>query len=71
MAWGVQSDKAVSVMAHLRGIEGSGMVGPSDTSGSPWPPLAICPCRVIDLNLLHRHNRDDVGDAMIRQTLNG
>jgi hypothetical protein len=27
-------------MAHPQGVEGLGMAGPSDTLGSPWPPLA-------------------------------
>jgi hypothetical protein len=33
--------KAVSGVAHPKGIEGSAMAGLSDTLGSPWPPLAI------------------------------
>jgi hypothetical protein len=35
---------AVSGVAHPQGVEGLGMVGFSDTLGSPWPPLAILPC---------------------------
>jgi hypothetical protein len=36
--------KAVSRVACPQGVEDLGMAGPSDTSGSPWPPLAIRPC---------------------------
>jgi hypothetical protein len=32
--------KAVSRVAHLQGVERYGVDGPSDTIGSPWPPLA-------------------------------
>jgi hypothetical protein len=38
------SHKAVSGVACLQGIEGYGMAGQDETLGSPWPPLAICPC---------------------------
>jgi hypothetical protein len=31
-------------VAHLQGVEGSGLAGPNDTSGCPWPPLAIHLC---------------------------
>jgi hypothetical protein len=43
-AWGVQRGrccKAVSGVAHLQEVKGSGMAGPGETLGSPWPPLAI------------------------------
>jgi hypothetical protein len=33
--------KAVSGVAHLQGVEGSGMAGPVKTLGSLWTPLAI------------------------------
>jgi hypothetical protein len=36
--------KTVLGVARPQGIEGLGMAGPSQTSGSPWPPLAIHPC---------------------------
>jgi hypothetical protein len=31
-------------VARPQGIEGQSMAGPFNTFGSPWPPLAICPC---------------------------
>jgi hypothetical protein len=34
--------EAVSGMARPQIVERSGMAGPHDTLGSPWPPLAIC-----------------------------
>jgi hypothetical protein len=34
---------AVSGVARPQGIEGLGIAGTSDISGSPWPPLAIHP----------------------------
>ena len=40
--------KAVSGVAHLQGVEGSGMAGPGETLGSPWPPLALHPCSLGD-----------------------
>jgi hypothetical protein len=37
--------KAVSGVAVCpHGIEGSGMAGPGESLGSPWPPLAIHSC---------------------------
>jgi hypothetical protein len=36
-------------VAHPQGIEGSGMAGPGETLGSPWPPLAIRPCFLLPL----------------------
>jgi hypothetical protein len=33
--------KTVSGVARLRDVEGLGLAGPSDTLGSPWPPLTI------------------------------
>jgi hypothetical protein len=33
--------KAVSAVARLQSVEGSGMAGPEETLGSPWIPLAI------------------------------
>jgi hypothetical protein len=36
--------KAGSRVARPQGVEGSSMVGPIHTLGSPWPPLAIRPC---------------------------
>jgi hypothetical protein len=36
--------KAVSGMALPQGVEGSGMAGPDETLGSPWPPLPSRPC---------------------------
>jgi hypothetical protein len=35
------SHKAVSGVACPQGVEGSGMAGPGETLGSPWPPIAI------------------------------
>jgi hypothetical protein len=32
--------RAVSGVARPQGVEGSGTVGPGETLGSPWPPLA-------------------------------
>jgi hypothetical protein len=56
MACGVQKGKRwpqatrpVSGMARQQGVEGSGMAGPGDTLGSPWPPLAIRPCTTLPL----------------------
>jgi hypothetical protein len=40
--------KAVSGVARLRVIEGSGMAGPGETLGSPWPSLAIHPCSEVN-----------------------
>jgi hypothetical protein len=35
-------------MAHPKGVEGSGMAGPGETLGSPWPPpLSIRPCKKV------------------------
>jgi hypothetical protein len=36
--------KAILELARPQGIEGSGMAGPDETLGSPWPPLAIHLC---------------------------
>jgi hypothetical protein len=36
--------KAVSGAARPVGVKVQGIVDPSDTLGSPWPPLAILPC---------------------------
>jgi hypothetical protein len=35
--------EAVSAMACLYGVEGSGMAGPGETLGTSWPPLPIRP----------------------------
>jgi hypothetical protein len=35
--------QAVSKVACSQGVEGSGMAGPINTSGNPWPHLAIRP----------------------------
>jgi hypothetical protein len=40
---GDPSCKAVSRVACSQGVEGLGMAGPSDTLGSPWPPLSMRP----------------------------
>jgi hypothetical protein len=67
-AWGVQKGKrrrqghprngrkAVSVVARPQGIEGSGMAGPVETLGSPWP-LAT-PCHP-PMPGIHRQNRQE------------
>jgi hypothetical protein len=34
--------KAVLGVAYPQGVEGSGMVSPGETLGSPWISLAIC-----------------------------
>jgi hypothetical protein len=31
-------------VAHLQGVEASGMLDPGETLGSPWTPLAIQAC---------------------------
>jgi hypothetical protein len=46
---------AVSGVTWLHGVEGSGMAGPSDTLGSPWPLLAIRPWAISLLFLPPRH----------------
>jgi hypothetical protein len=33
--------KAILAVARLQGVEGSGMAGPGETSGSPWPHIAM------------------------------
>jgi hypothetical protein len=47
-AWGIQVSSKTAAGhppcgGHLQGVEGQGMVGPSDTLVSPWVPLAIRP----------------------------
>jgi hypothetical protein len=37
-------------------VKGSGMAGPSDTLGSPWPPLAIRPCSRMMMPALTRRS---------------
>jgi hypothetical protein len=39
----MNSCMAVSGVARLQGVKGSGMAGPGETLGSPWPPLAKGP----------------------------
>jgi hypothetical protein len=42
------SRKTVLGVARLQGVEVLGMAEPSDTLGSPWPPLAIRPLKEDD-----------------------
>jgi hypothetical protein len=35
---------SIAGVACLEGVEGSGMAGPDETLGIPFPPLAIRPC---------------------------
>jgi hypothetical protein len=42
---GRRRPQAFSRVARLQGIERLGIAGPGVTLGSPWPPLAIRPCK--------------------------
>jgi hypothetical protein len=57
--------KAVLGVAHLQGVEGSGMAGPSETLGSSWPPLATRPWRETeeDVSLLDPCRRTEQTDS--------
>jgi hypothetical protein len=48
------SCKAVSGAVRPQGVEGLSMAGPCETLRSPWPPLAIRPCRGV---LVHAQKR--------------
>jgi hypothetical protein len=66
MAWGIQKgrrrpqaalsaggrpQKAVSEVVSTQGVEGLCMASPGETLESPWIPLAIRACLVLNLSL--------------------
>jgi hypothetical protein len=57
--------KAVSGVSRPQGIKGSGMTGWGKTLGIPWPPTAIRPWILIDIQMICLHDVDFIWFILI------